>query len=78
MRKFYLVSAVIVAILILVIAFAQLGATCTWYLFNTTAAPVIVLLQVAGLGAVMGGLLVLFWKMPIKKMMEDEGDEMAG
>ncbi|MDH5597437.1 MAG: hypothetical protein OEY44_04985 [Candidatus Peregrinibacteria bacterium] len=75
MRKFYLVSAVIVAVLILVISFAQLGSTCVWYLFDTNTAPVLVLLQTAGLGAIMGGLLVLFWKLP-KEGSEAEDEEM--
>ena len=64
MRKFYLISAIIVTILILVIAAAQFGATCVWYLLPTNANPVMVLMQVAGLGAVVGGLLVLWWKQP--------------
>ena len=75
MRKFYLVSAVVVAILILIISFAQLGASCSWYFFSANTAPVVVLLQTAGLGAVMGGLLVLFWKLPAKPVTPD--DELA-
>lgn len=73
MRRFYLVSAIIIGVLILVIAFAQLGATCAWYLFSTTSPPFLVLLQVAGLGAVMGGLLILFWKAPAEGK-EEEGE----
>lgn len=69
MRQFYLVSAIVVGVLILIIAFAQLGASCTWYLFASSAPVFLVLLQVAALGAVTGGLLVLFWKTP----PEDEG-----
>ena len=72
MRKFYLISAIIVTILILVIAAAQFGATCVWYLLPTNANPVMVLMQVAGLGAVVGGLLVLWWKQP------KEGGEAGG
>lgn len=74
MRKFYLVSAILVAVLILIIAFAQFGATCVWYLIGTNTPPVLVLLQVAGLGAIMGGLLVLWWKQP-KPGSESEDDE---
>jgi hypothetical protein len=74
MRKFYLVSAVIVAILILVISAAQFGATCVWYLIGTNTPPFLVLLQVALLGAVMGGLLILWWKQP-KPGSENEEDE---
>jgi len=64
MRKFYLVSAIIVGILILVLAAAQFGATCVWYLIPTNAHPVLVLIQTAGLGMVTGGLLVFWWKEP--------------
>lgn len=79
MRKFYLVSAIIVVILILIIAAAQFGATCVWYFIPTNANPVFVLLQVAGLGAVTGGFLVLWWKQPKEGGGniddEDEGGE---
>ncbi|MBU0727832.1 hypothetical protein KKA95_04060 [Patescibacteria group bacterium] len=71
MRLFYLISAVIVAVIILIISFAQVGATCTWYLISATSPAFLVLLQLAGLGAVMGGLLILFWKVP-PKTEEDE------
>ncbi len=77
MRKFYLVSAVIVTILILIIAAAQFGATCVWYLIPTNSSPVFVLIQVAGLGAVVGGLLMSWWKMPKPGAGDgdDEGDD---
>ncbi len=77
MRTFYLVSALFIAVLILVLSFAQSGAVCTWYIFNANASPIFVLLQTAGLGAVMGGLLVLVWKIPGKKKNEAEEDEMS-
>ena len=72
MKLFYLVSAIIVGVFILIISFAQLGASCSWYLFSTNTLPTLVLLQVAALGAVMGGLLILFWKAP---RSQDENDE---
>jgi protein-S-isoprenylcysteine O-methyltransferase Ste14 len=72
MRLFYLISAIVIAVLILVISFAQIASTCTWSLIGANASPVFVLLQVAGLGAVMGGLLVLFWKAP-----KDNDDEVS-
>ncbi|MBN2306719.1 hypothetical protein JXD20_01930 [Candidatus Peregrinibacteria bacterium] len=79
MRKFYLVGAIIVGIMVLILAAAQFGATCVWYLIPTNAHPVLVLIQVAGLGAVMGGLLVLWWKQPkIKTEGEDENSEEGG
>ena len=74
MRKFYLVGAIIVTILILVIAAAQFGATCVWYMIPTNSNPVLVLMQVAGLGAVVGGMLVFWWKEP-KSGAESEDDE---
>jgi hypothetical protein len=73
MRKLYLIGAAIVFLMILIISFAQVGATCTWYLINSTTPAFLVLLQVAGLGAVLGGLLILLWKMP--KEGADEMDE---
>lgn len=72
MKKFYLIGALVVFLMILVISFAQVGATCTWYLINSTSPAFVVLLQTAGLGAVMGGLLVLFWKVP--PVAVDDGD----
>jgi protein-S-isoprenylcysteine O-methyltransferase Ste14 len=74
MKRFYLISAVCVGILILIIAAAQFGATCTWFLLPNTAKPVLVLLQTASLGAVVGGLLVLWWTFPEPKD-EDSIDE---
>lgn len=62
MRQFYLVSSIVVGVLILIMAFAQLGASCTWYLFPSNAPAFLILLQTAALGAVVGGLLVLWWK----------------
>ncbi len=69
MRLFYLISAIVVTVLVLVISFAQIASTCTWSLIGANASPVMVLLQVAGLGAIIGGLLVLFWKAP-----KDDGE----
>ena len=74
MRLFYLVSAVVIAVLILVISFAQLGATCTWYIFSTSAPAFLILLQMSALGAVVGGLLVLFWKAPHEGEGEGRGE----
>lgn len=73
MRKLYLIGAAIVFLLILIISFAQVGATCTWYLINSTTPAFLVLLQVAGLGAVLGGLLMLLWKLPRENM--ENGDD---
>lgn len=64
MKKLYLIGAILVAVMILVFAFAQFGSTCVWYVIKGNTKPVLVLLWVAGLGAVMGGLLVLWWNQP--------------
>lgn len=74
MRKFYLISAILVFLLVLIISFAQVGATCTWYLINSNSPAFLVLLQTAGLGAVMGGLMILWWKFP-KAGGEGEDDD---
>lgn len=74
MRKLYIVGAGITFLLILVISFAQVGATCSWYLIKPTTPAFLVLLQVAGLGAVLGGLLVVWWKQP--KEGADENEEL--
>lgn len=80
MRKFYVASAGVVFLLILIISFAQVGATCTWYLISSNSPAFLVLLQTAGLGAVMGGLLMLWWKFPKADTGEgdDEGDDDMG
>ncbi len=74
MRLFYLVGAVIIFLLVLVLALPQIGGTCTWYFpLATTTNCSFALMQAAGLGAIMGGFLILFWKMP--KKSEDDEDE---
>ena len=75
MRKFYFFSAIVVGILILILAAAQFGATCVWYLIPTNANPVFVLIQVAGLGAILGGLLMAWWKMPRPGSESGDGNE---
>lgn len=76
MRKFYLVSAIVVGILILIVSFAQVGASCSLYLFSNSTSVFLVFLQVAGLGAIFGGLLILFWKMPLPNNDEDDTEEL--
>ena len=74
MKLFYLVSAIIITVLVLVISFAQFGAVCAWYLFSSTAPVWGVLLQMAFLGSIVGGLLVLFWKTESKADDEEGGE----
>lgn len=63
MKKLYIIGSAVVFLFILVLSLPQIGATCTWYapLGNNTL-PTLVLFQAAGLGAVLGGLLVMLWK----------------
>ena len=74
MRKFYLIGAILVFLLILVLSFSQVGASCSWYLISPTSPAFLVLLQTSGLGAVMGGLLILFWKAPVKASRESDDE----
>lgn len=63
MKKFYLISAIVVTVFILILSFAQVGASCSWLIIGAQPA-FLVLLQLAALGAVVGGLMVLWWKQP--------------
>jgi len=73
MRLLYLVSAILLSVMVLVVAFAQVGATCTWYLIAASSSPVAVLIQMTLIGMIIGGLLVLLWKTP--KPSDDEVGE---
>jgi hypothetical protein len=75
LRLFYLVSAIVITVIILIIASAQFASTCTWSLINSTASPVLVLLGIAALGVIIGGLLVLLWKTPEKDEYEDSVEQ---
>lgn len=75
MRKIYLIGAIIVFLMILILALPQIGSTCVWYLIDANSNPTFVLFQVAGLGAVLGGSLVLFWKAGKKKGDDDDDDD---
>ncbi|MBN2087628.1 hypothetical protein JW758_04740 [Candidatus Peregrinibacteria bacterium] len=72
MRTLYLVSSIVIGVLILILASAQFGATCTWYLIGPTTPAFLVIMWAAGLGAAMGGCLIMFWKSPVKS--EDDDD----
>jgi hypothetical protein len=76
MKKLYIIGSAIVFLFILILSLPQIGATCTWYapLGNNTL-PTLVLFQAAGLGAVLGGLLVLLWK---SRKEGDSGGEEGG
>lgn len=72
MRKLYLIGIIIIFLLLLILVLPQVGAICTWYPPLTTGSlPIFPLFQAASLGAIIGGLFVLFWKTP----KEGEGDD---
>lgn len=75
MRKLYLIGSVIVFLIILTLSLPQFASTCVWYLINPNSNPAFVLFQTAGLGAILGGLLVLFWKEGKKKGAENDEDD---
>ena len=63
MKKLYLVGMGIVLLFILILALPQIGTVGMWYPpVSANANPALVLFQAAGLGAIFGGLSVLFWK----------------
>ena len=74
-----MIGSIIVFLLVLILALPQIGSICSWYPpISTTANPAFAIFQGAGLGAVLGGLLVLYWKAPRKPSeggMEDGGEE---
>jgi len=73
MKKLYLIGSVIVFLFILIMALPQIAATCTWYTpISGSANPAFVVFQAAGLGMVLGGFLVLFWKYP--QETDEEGE----
>lgn len=77
MKMFYLIGAIIFFLMILTLALPQIGTTCAFYLIKTNSNPAFVLFQVAGLGAAMGGLLVMYWKMPRAASGDDEDSSEA-
>lgn len=75
MKKLYLVGAIIVFLMILTLSLPQVGTTCAFYLIPTNSNPALVMFQSAGLGAVMGGLLVLFWRETGKSLSQEDGED---
>lgn len=71
MRLFYLVATCVVGLIVIILAFAQFGAVCSWYLINTTSPPFLVILITAILGGIMGCFFMLFLLAP-KGNLEDE------
>lgn len=75
MKKYYLIGASVVFLVILLLSLPAIGGSCQFYgpLEKSACAPA--LLQTAGLGAVMGGLLVMLWKTPKEKVDDEEDDD---
>lgn len=75
----YLIGMAIIFLFILVLALPQIAATCSWYKpFSSSTSPTLALFQAAGLGAVLGGLSVLYWKSLKEPMEEDTEDTVPG
>jgi hypothetical protein len=75
MRKFYLIGAIIITVLILILSFAQIQTMCMWALVSANTNTVFFLLQMSLLGAIVGGMLVLWWKTPKPGAPADGGDD---
>lgn len=89
MKKLYLIGIIIVFLMLLIMTLPQVGAICTWMMpIGASSNPVLPLIQIAGLGMILGGLLVLYWKTPkteeeeteepsegLSKKLEEEGEE---
>jgi hypothetical protein len=73
MKKLYPIGLGVVFLFLLILALPQIAATCSWYTpLGSSTSPTLVLFQAAGLGAILGGLGVLYWK-SLKEPMDDEG-----
>ena len=77
-----MIGSIIVFLLVLILSLPQIGSTCVWYPpLGGTTNPALALFQAAGLGAILGGLLVLYWKTakkPSESEMEEGGLEEGG
>ncbi len=75
MKKLYIIGASIVFIFILILALPEIGSSCQFYgpLKRSGCTPA--LFQISGLGAVLGGLLILLWKAPPEKKDTDDEDD---
>ena len=68
----------VVLLIILILALPQIAATCSWYApLGSSTSATLVLFQATGLGAILGGLSVLYWK-SLKEPVEDEGGPEVG
>lgn len=74
MKKLYLIGSVIVFLLILILSLPQIGSNCDWELVSVNTNPALILFQAAGLGAILGGLLISYWKFA-KEDREDDEEE---
>ena len=78
MKKLYLAGIVVVMLFILILSLPQIAATCSWYApLSSSTSATLVLFQAAGLGAILGGLSMLYWK-SLKEPVEDESGPEVG
>ena len=76
MKKLLIAAAALVFVLILIIALPQLGGSCVFYgTLSKTQSCTFALMQTAGLGGVLGGVLVMIWKVTKDKQAEKEKEE---
>ncbi len=79
MKKLYIIGAAVVFIIILILALPEIGGSCQFYgPLIQKAGCAFALIQAAGFGAVLGGLLILIWKAPKEKTDDDEEDDEVG
>ena len=72
MRLFYLIATLFVGLVLIILASAQFGASCSWYLISTGASPFVVILMTGVLGGIMGCFFILFILAPKEKKEDTE------
>ena len=73
MKKIYFFGIIIMVIMILILSLPQIGATCTWLPpIGGETLPMVALLQAAGLGAILGGVGMLYWKSLREPLIEED------
>ncbi|MFA6991946.1 MAG: hypothetical protein WC269_01540 [Candidatus Gracilibacteria bacterium] len=64
MKTFYLTMSIIFTVLILIVAFENIGSTCTnmmFFFFSITSSPALILLGISILGVITGVFYHLFF-----------------
>jgi hypothetical protein len=79
MKKLYLVGMGVILLIILILALPQIAATCSWYApLGASTSATLVLFQATGLGAIFGGLSVLYWKSLKEPPVDEDGGPEVG